>query len=485
MPYVSGADDSGAAVMAARHAQAAWAAQPLSQRLAVMRRLRHSIARQAETVARSVTAVTGWDTAETLAAEVLPLADACRFLERQAPHLLAPRRWLWRGRPWWLQRVTVEIRREPMGVVLLIAPSNYPLLLPGVQTLQALVAGNAVLLKPGQGGWPVACALAAHLEAAGLERGLLHVLPETPVAAHAAMAAGIDKVILTGSATTGAAVLNKLASHLTPAVMELSGCDAAFVRADADVDLVAQALQFSWRLYGSATCIAPRRVFVAPALAGVLEARLTRLANAMAPCAVAPAAAALVQELVAAACAEGARRLAGDFLPDGTMTPVLLTAATPAMRLLHTDLFAPVLALVTVRNDDEALAAAAQCPYALGATVFGAAAGARTLAYRVRAGVVLVNDVIVPAADPRLPFGGRGRSGFGVTRGAEGLLELTCIKAVAVRGGRWRPHFEPPRSQDVALFRAYIAAAHGGRLGERMRAAVVCLQGLGRRLWHA
>ena len=99
MPQAPGADDSGAAVMAARHAQPAWAAQPLAQRLAVMRRLRHSIARQADTLARCVTAAAGWSTVETLAAEVLPLADACRFLERQAPRLLAPKRLQRGGRP--------------------------------------------------------------------------------------------------------------------------------------------------------------------------------------------------------------------------------------------------------------------------------------------------------------------------------------------------------------------------------------------------
>ena len=88
----------------------------------------------------------------------------------------------------------------------------------------------------------------------------MQVLSETPAAAQTAIATGVDKVLLTGSATTGAAVLTLLAPHLTPAVLELSGCDAAFVRADADLDLVIRALTFSLRLNGGATCIAPRRV---------------------------------------------------------------------------------------------------------------------------------------------------------------------------------------------------------------------------------
>jgi hypothetical protein len=96
---------------------------------------------------------------------------------------------------------------------------------------------------------------------------------------------------------------------------------------------------------------------------------------------------------------------------------------------------------------------------------------------------VVVNDVIVPTADPRLPFGGRGHSGFGVTRGAAGLLELTHLKAVAVRHGHWRPHYEPPRPQDEGLFRDYLVAAHGASPRERVAAALACLRTLATRLW--
>jgi acyl-CoA reductase-like NAD-dependent aldehyde dehydrogenase len=442
------------------------------------------MAQHAVTLAQSVTGIPGRTPAETLVAEVLPLAEACRFLERQAPRLLAPKRLPWSGMPLWLWGGRLEIHRDPLGVVLIIAAANYPLFLPGVQAVQALAAGNAVLLKPGQGGSAAARALAHHLTAAGLDRRLLHVLPEAPTVAQAAIHAGVDKVLMTGAASSGAAVLAALAPRLTPAVMELSGCDAAFVRADADVQLVGRALAFSLRLNSGATCIAPRRVFVARPLAATLAAYLTQAAKAMAPCAVAPATAALVQELVAEACAQGARRLAGDFLPEHRLTPVVIADAVPTMRLLHTDVFAPVLALVSVSSDDDALVAAARCPYALGATVFGQEAGARSLALRVHAGVVVVNDVIVPTADPRLPFGGRGHSGFGITRGAEGLLELTHIKAVAVRRGRWRPHYEPLRPQDEGLFHDYLVAAHGVSLRERVAAALACLRLLGTRLWR-
>ena len=87
---------------------------------------------------------------------------------------------------------------------------------------------------------------------------------------------------------------------------------------------------------------------------------------------------------------------------------------------------------------------------------------------------------------PPIPvcLSGGGQSGFGVTRGAAGLLELTCLKAVAIRHGRWRPHYAPPLAQDEALFRAYIAAAHSASFWERLVASLTCLRALGQRLWR-
>ena len=207
-------------------------------------------------------------------AEVLPLAEACRFLEREAGKLLKPRRLGRRGLPLWLAGVCSEIQREPFGVVLIIGPGNYPLLLPGVQLIQALVAGNAVWLKPGGGGTEAARALCDLIVRAGFDPQLVALLPESAEAARAAIAARPDKVLFTGSAATGEKILAQLAPHLIPATMELSGCDAVIVRADADLDLAVKALVFGLRLNNGATCMSPQRVFVARSIATELEGRL-------------------------------------------------------------------------------------------------------------------------------------------------------------------------------------------------------------------
>ncbi|MGB9275144.1 MAG: aldehyde dehydrogenase family protein, partial [Terrimicrobiaceae bacterium] len=118
-----------------RAVQARWALTPIRERLRVVRELRHLIAENADALAVAAGAVSGRPLAEKLVSEVLPLADACRWLERNAGRVLLPRRCGKRGRPFWLQGVSFDVQRQPLGVVLVIGPGNYPLFLPAVHSL--------------------------------------------------------------------------------------------------------------------------------------------------------------------------------------------------------------------------------------------------------------------------------------------------------------------------------------------------------------
>jgi acyl-CoA reductase-like NAD-dependent aldehyde dehydrogenase len=163
------------------------------------------------------------------------------------------------------------------------------------------------------------------------------------------------------------------------------------------------------------------------------------------------------------ALARGAHPISGPVCQDTPwLTPIILGGVPHTSRLLQEDVFAPVLAVVTVDDDCEAIQRANDCPFALAASIFSRhEEAAWQLASRLNVGVVTINDLIIPTADPRLPFGGRARSGFGVTRGAEGLLELTEPKVITVSRGKFRPAFDPPRPGDDSLVHAYIQLAHG------------------------
>lgn len=386
--------------------------------------------------------------ADIMVAEVMPLLAACRFLERRAIRILGLTRP--GGRPLWLWGTRLLVRRVPLGRVLVIGPANYPLLLPGVQVLQALAAGNQVLVKPAPGCAAPMHALRSVLVEAGLPAPALSVLDDESAAAGAAIEAGVDHVVLTGSAETGRAVLADLAPRLVPATMELSGRDAMLVLDGADVELAALAASFGLRFNGGRTCIAPRRIIVVAAMAERFAGRLRAVLATAAPV---PVAAALRGRIAA---------IAGtDALCGGGMRP-LAVAATKGEAWVDEDLFAPLAALLTVPDEAAAIAAANAGPYALGATVFGPGPAAWRVAGSLRAGCVLVNDMVAPTAHPGLPFGGAGASGFGVTRGAEGLLAMTRPQAVVERTSRSVRHLTtlPPQAADLVA--ALLQLGYGG-----------------------
>ncbi len=354
-------------VEAARRSQSAWAERPLPDRLRAIRRLRHLIAEQSGALARVAGRAEVRNVAEAMVAEVLPLADACRFLERWAGRLLCPRHLGIGGRPAWLWGSWAEVWREPVGLVLVIGPSNYPLMLPGVQAIQALVAGNAVLWKPGDGGGPAARMLASLIASVGIDPALVAILPESAAAARASIVAGVDRVVQTGSVAAGRAVLEQLAPKLVPATLELSGCDPCLVLEDADLELAARSLAFSLRFNGGATCIAPRRVFVPESLAPELERRLLASVSAIPSRRLEPLEMRRIAPLVGDAVEHGARLIAGQAFDGGELIgPLVLGGVPPEARLMHEDPFGPLLALVPVGDEEEAVRRAADCPYARG-----------------------------------------------------------------------------------------------------------------------
>ena len=472
----------------ARAAQADWSERPMRDRLKILTKLRLKIAADPRSLA---TTVDRENLAETLAAEVLPLLDACRFLETEATRILEEKTVGTRARPMWLWGNSVALRPEPLGVVLIIAPSNYPLMLPGIQALQAIAAGNAVLIKPAVNCSQAVQALVSIATSAGVPNHLIQVLPEAADAATLVIRDGVDKVFLTGSATTGQAVSRELAESTTPSVLELSGCDAVFVLDDADPNLVSDCLLFGLTLNSSQTCMAPRRVFAgdqqADEILRLLKSKLSKRAVGWEQRSAGPpldpnggpAFAMLAGPTLRMSGSQRALGLAGVKIRDaisggaelvsGSLTDgnspelcgiAVLDHVTSEMSVAQSDLFAPVLSFIRVESDIQALHENVKCPYALSATVFGSAARSEQFARRIHAGCVVINDMIVPTADPRIPFGGRGMSGHGMTRGEAGLLEMTQLKAIVATRRWFKPHLHSPTAADADVLEQLIRLEH-------------------------
>ncbi len=397
--------NASSAIARARSAQRVWEETPVRQRLRLITAVRHAIAENATALAEAIAAILDRPVAEKLVSEILPLAEACRFLEKNAERILRSKRFAARGRPLWLFGSSLEVQRKPFGVLLIIGPRNYPFFLPLAQTLQALVAGNAALLKPGEG---TTAPLRLLFDRVDLPHDLVQILDESPETAQAAAHVGVDKVIFTGSSENGRYLLRLLAESNTPSVMELSGADIVIVRRDADVERAACAIAFGLRLNAGQTCMAPCAVLAHEIVAEKLKTRL---------------------------------------------------------RELHV----AEIAFTSIESDEEALRLASQSEQGLGASIFSRDEGAaKKLAAQLPTGFVTINDVIVPTADPRLPFGGVRGSGFGTTRGAEGLLEMTYPHAITVNRARFLPHLDEPKTGDADLFAHFISLMHAKGIRNRL-----------------
>ena len=448
-----------------RQAQVIWAQTPLARRLDILRKARHELARVSDRLVDAISSELHRTRADSYGSEVLPLLAACRFLEDDAERILKPRRLGSKHRPFWLTGVDSTVERVPFGVVLIIAPANYPLLLVGVQTLQALASGNAVVWKPGRNSYDVAAVFRSALMRAGLPDGLLEVTDDSTETAIAELQAGPDKVFFTGSAGAGRAVLRMAAEQAIPVVTELSGSDAVIALESADAARVVDALAWGMRLNGSSTCIAPRRLFLVGDGHEALVAKLRERFDAMDGIELAPQVQQLLVEAVGDAEHRGAT-ICGDA-GARSVKPVLVLNGRADMKIAQSDLFAPVVTVLQVADNNEVVQADTLCPFGLTVAIFGDQRSALALGSDLNAGTVIVNDIIFPTVDPRVPFGGRRGSGFGTTRGAEGLLEMTAAKVTAIQKNKLGLHYMQTGDAHEELFRGVIAMSHSGSLRER------------------
>lgn len=460
-----------------RTAQRLWAELPIAQRLRPVRELRHQLAEQWSTLCQAIESDIGRPPREVVTTDVLPTADACWFLEKEAARLLRPRRVPKRLRPYWLIQEQSTIYHRPHGVVGIIGTWNYPLFLNGVQIVQALTAGNGVLWKPSEVAPKFAEVMTQLLRQAGFPTDLVQTLPATRDAGPLLAEADVDHVVFTGSADVGRKLAQRLGERLISSTLELSGCDALFVLDDADVTLAAHAAGFGLMLNQGQTCLAVRRVFVHQSVADEFRGCLSDLLQR-----VETRPLALVGQVQQAErLVEDARRLGAQVerqkstteASDRCFAPTILWGATPQMAICHEACFAPLVAVLTFCDLEEAVQLHRSSDYGLGASIFTRdRRRGQALAERLETGVVLINDVLVATAHPATPFGGRHASGWGVTQGAEGLLAMTVPQVVSQRAGTFRPHYDAIFGPDPATERMILGLlryAHGRGWWARLR----------------
>jgi acyl-CoA reductase-like NAD-dependent aldehyde dehydrogenase len=294
---------------------------------------------------------------------------------------------------------------------------------------------------------------------AGLPMDLLTLLPEETGGLDEliSMPNGPDHIVVTGSARTGRALQQLIADSGRPISLtaELSGADVCIVLPDAELNSVARALRFAANLNRGRSCIAPRLVLVP------LDSEPELISQ--------------IQQAFKHSTAEPysheesrrfahvlslATQLGAELVPIEDSSVAVLRRLPLDAGFPWEDLFSPLLFLACYRSLEEAIAIQRRIPQALSASVFGSHREAREVADRLEAGGVTINDLVAPTVDPRLSFTARKASGYGVTRGAEGLLAMTFAKTIATQHSRFRPHWNRPQSGDNEIVRHLFALQH-------------------------
>ncbi len=431
---------------AARAAQRDWAVQALRVRAASIGRLRDAIYESRDEIAATISRETGKPRVEAIFAELLVVLDTADFLSRQAPRWLAPERVPHHNLAMKAKSAWIEYHAH--GVVAVISPWNYPFSIPLTQVVSALIAGNAVVLKPSEL-TPACGALVAKLVArAGIPAALVNVLQGRGDLGAAIIQAGPDKVFFTGSVTTGTKIAQSCASKLIPSVLELGGKDPMIVLADADLEIASSAAVWGGFMNCGETCISVERIYVERAVAEkftelcVAKTKKLRLGDgAASESEVGPMIQSRQMEKVEAqlrdAVARGARVVTGgNRRPDlgpNFLEPAVVTNVTHEMELMREETFGPVIAIRAVASADEAVALANDSPFALAASVWTSdAQRGAAIASRIRAGSVMVNDVTSYYGISEAPHGGSGASGWGHSHGRLGLLEMVQAKYIDV-----------------------------------------------------
>jgi len=417
---------------------ARYAEVPLGHRTLCMRKLAHLLEQETADLAALITAEMGKPVAQARS-EIVKCASVCRYYADQAERILAPE-------PINIGSNDAFVRWDPLGVVLAVMPWNFPFWQVFRFLAPALMAGNAGLLKHASNVPQCAVAIEALVRRAGFPRGIFQTLlidvsqVETVLADSRVVAATV-----TGSELAGRAIAAQAGWLIKKTVLELGGSDPFIVMPSAEFDLAVAAAVRARCVNSGQSCIAAKRVLVAESIydsfaAGFVAAmEALRVGDPMREdTQIGPlATAAQVQDLdaqVQAAVRAGGRVLTGGKRVPGAgnyYPPTVLADIPRTADVCREELFGPVAMLFRVRDIDDAISLANDTPFGLAASAWTRSqAEQHRLAAELRCGAVFINEVV--ASDPRLPFGGIKRSGYGRELSAAGMREFLNAKTVVI-----------------------------------------------------
>ena len=444
------ADALTARLAIAANAARTYPKESLDQRIFWMRRLAALLDYDREELAALITAEMG-KTLASARAEVQKCADACRYYADQAPVILAPEP-VDTASAAHLAGASCTIRYEPLGVVLAVMPWNFPFWQVFRFAAPALVSGNVALLKHASNVPQCALAIEAIIRRAGFPRGCFQtLLVEARQVEQILSDDRVAAVTVTGSEAAGRAIAAQAGWLIKKSVLELGGSDAFIVLPSADLDAAVANAVKSRCINNGQSCIAAKRFLVHEEIYDAFERAFVAGMEALrlgdpafdstdiGPLATPEIAASLAAQ-VAAAKAAGGRVLTGGSIASGEQfssgnyfQPTVIAGVQRAAPICRQEFFGPVALLFRVGSLEEAVELANDTPFGLAASAWTAdPLEQQRLTAELHCGAVFFNQIV--ASDPRLPFGGTKRSGYGRELGAAGMREFLNAKTVVVTG---------------------------------------------------
>ncbi len=440
-------EDVKAIVARAREAQPGWEELGFDGRAQVLRRAQKWVTDNAARIIDVIVSETGKTREDAQLAEISYAASAFGFWAKMAPEYLADERV--RSSNLFVKGAKLVVRYQPLGVVGVIGPWNFPLTNSFGDCIPALAAGNAAVLKPSSSTPLTSLLMAEMLRECGLPEDVFQVATCSG-ATGGALIDEVDFLMFTGSTETGKQVMERAARTLTPVGLELGGKDPMIVLADANLERAANGAAFYSMLNGGQTCISVERVYVEAPVYDEFVAKVTkkvgklRVGPPTGPGSVdvgavtSPPQVEVIEEHVRDAVEKGAtvavgghRRMQGG---GHFFEPTVLTGVDHTMKAMTEETFGPTLPIMKVADAEEAVRLANDSPYGLAASVWtkDVEKGER-IARQVEAGAVCVNDAMLNYAALELPMGGWKASGLGSRHGAGGIRKYCAQQTLLVK----------------------------------------------------
>lgn len=441
------ADKVTEAIQKSRLAFEKWSTLPFNVRATYLENVQQRILHQLDDIARRISLDNGKTITEAISSEILPVVELIDYFVKNTSSLLekeliALGRWSMLGKQSYLCF-------DPIGVVGIISPWNFPFSIPMGEIIVALLVGNTVVLKPSEHTTLVGLMIAELFAAVDLPPDVFQVLPGGGPTGAAMIQKGVDKIIFTGSVATGRRIMAAAAQYLIPVVLELGGKDPMIVCPDVNIDTVSSAAVWGAFTNNGQVCSSVERLYVHESIAVpfveqvVEKTRQLRLGLGSDPNVDLGSMTALMQLNIVEKQVQEARSLDAHILTGGQRhpdfagyyyEPTVLTKVDHSFKVMNEETFGPLLPIMTYQNMNEAVALANDSDYGLAASIWSEDIDyAEKIARQIKAGTVAVNDSgATTFALCQTPWGGFKDSGMGRTHGKYGLLEMVHLHHIHI-----------------------------------------------------